>query len=332
MASRNKQNNAHPHLRVHTSKVSRQLTSRLCSDWNAKSSGYIGYLQQWTNSASTATPPLATSPCSLGVGEFLFVYLGKAFMNMRVPATKFWPKTWTCSVLPSTVCHASWRKNNVMITLRFVVTWSVPWRWSNVSQADHNWRRNIVFPIRSATDATIRHLENASIATTKKKKPREDRSKGKVMLELFLDSNGIAHMEFIPEVVTVNRTRYKEILGRLRDSVRRKSPELWCRKNCLLLHENAPAHQPVLVQEELARQPVTVLPHPPYSPDLAPCDFYLVPRMKTLIRGSRFHSAEEVMTATRQAVRDLPANMFQRCFQQLYQRWHMCIAASDDYF
>ena len=37
------------------------------------------YLQQWTNSASTATPP-----CSLGVGEFLFVYSGKPFMHLRV--------------------------------------------------------------------------------------------------------------------------------------------------------------------------------------------------------------------------------------------------------
>ncbi|KAJ4442216.1 hypothetical protein ANN_12082 [Periplaneta americana] len=49
----------------------------------------------------------------------------------------------------------------------------------------------------------------------RQKKPRQDRSKGKVMLELFFDSNGIVNMEFIPEGATVNKTRYKEILGRL---------------------------------------------------------------------------------------------------------------------
>ena len=51
------------------------------------------------------------------------------------------------------------------------------------------------------------------------------------MLELFFDTNGIVHMEFIPESVTVNKTYYEEILGRLRDSIRRKRPEIWRRKN-----------------------------------------------------------------------------------------------------
>ena len=46
-----------------------------------------------------------------------------------------------------------------------------------------------------------------------------------VMLELFSDSNGIVHMEFIPEGATINKTRYKEILGRLRVSIRRKCRE-----------------------------------------------------------------------------------------------------------
>ena len=68
-------------------------------------------------------------------------------------------------------------------------------------------------------------MEKASIATTEKI-TRKDRTKGKVMLELFFYSNGIVNMEFIPEGATVNKTRYQEILGRLRDSIRRKRPEL----------------------------------------------------------------------------------------------------------
>ena len=83
------------------------------------------------------------------------------------------------------------------------------------------------------------------------------------MLELFFFySNGIVHIEFIPEDATVNKALYKKILGRLSDSIRRKRPELWHRKNWLLLLDNAPAHRSVLVQEELPRQQVTVLPHP----------------------------------------------------------------------
>jgi histone-lysine N-methyltransferase SETMAR len=149
------------------------------------------------------------------------------------------------------------------------------------------------------------------------------------MLELFFDSSGIVHVEFIPEGVTVNKHCYKEILRRLRNSIR---PELWRRKNWLLLHDNAPAHRSVLVQEELAKQQITVLPHPPYSPDLAPCDSFSFPRLKEKLRGHQFQSAEEIVTATKEAIWDLPANIFQQCFEQLYQHWQTCIAASGDCF
>jgi hypothetical protein len=99
-----------------------------------------------------------------------------------------------------------------------------------------------------------------------------------------------------------------------------------------LLHDNAPAHHSVLVQEELARQQVTVLPHPAHSPDLAPCYFFFFPRLKRKLRGRWFQWTEEIITVTREAVLDLAANIFQQCFQQLYQRWQTCIAANGDYF
>jgi histone-lysine N-methyltransferase SETMAR len=47
-----------------------------------------------------------------------------------------------------------------------------------------------------------------------------------------------------------------------------------------LLHDKAPTRRSVLVQEELEKQQVTVLPRPPYWPDLAPCDFFFFPRLK----------------------------------------------------
>jgi hypothetical protein len=94
----------------------------------------------------------------------------------------------------------------------------------------------------------------------------------------------------------------------------------------------ATRQHPVLVQEELAKQQVTVLPHPPYSPDLAPCNFFFFPRLKEKLCGRRFQLAKEIVTTTREAVWDLPANIFQHCFQQLYQRWQTCMVANGYYF
>jgi histone-lysine N-methyltransferase SETMAR len=124
-------------------------------------------------------------------------------------------------------------------------------------------------------------------------------------------------MEFIPEGMTVSKHRYKEILHCLRNSVRRKHPELCRRKNWLLLRDNAPAHHFVLVQEELEKQQITVLPHPPCSPELAPFDFFFFPRLKEKLRECLFQSTE-IITATRETIQDLPVDIFQHCFQQLY--------------
>jgi hypothetical protein len=60
--------------------------------------------------------------------------------------------------------------------------------------------------------------------------------------------------------------------------------------------------------------------------------FLFFPRVKQKLRDHLFQSAEEIVTAAREAVRDLAANIFQQCFQQLYQRWQNCIAANGDYF
>jgi histone-lysine N-methyltransferase SETMAR len=121
----------------------------------------------------------------------------------------------------------------------------------------------------------------------RKKKPRQDRSKGKVMLELFFNASGIGHMKSIPERATVNKHRYKEILRHLCNSFRRKGPKLWRKKKWLLLYDNALANCSVLVQE-LVKQQVTVLPHPPYSPNLTICNFYFFPSLKEKLRRCQF--------------------------------------------
>jgi histone-lysine N-methyltransferase SETMAR len=81
-------------------------------------------------------------------------------------------------------------------------------------------------------------------------------------------------MEFITEGANLNKHCYKEILCCLCNSVWKKYPELRRRKKWLLLHNTIPAHHSLLIEEELAKQQGTVMPHPPYSPDLTPCDLF----------------------------------------------------------
>ena len=94
-------------------------------------------------------------------------------------------------------------------------------------------------------------------------------SKIKVLV-VFFDWKGIVHHEFVPHGQMVNKQLYQEVLARLRDAVRRKRPELWENQTWILHHDNAPAHVLLLIRSYLAKHQTSVVPHEPYSPDLAP--------------------------------------------------------------
>ena len=101
-------------------------------------------------------------------------------------------------------------------------------------------------------------------------KARPSKSKVKVMLITFFDVRRIVHSEFLPQV-------YKEILQLLLRSVREMRRELWQDKSWLLHHDNAPAHNALSIRQFLAEKNIAVLEQPPYSPDLALCDFFFSP-------------------------------------------------------
>ena len=84
-------------------------------------------------------------------------------------------------------------------------------------------------------------LEWKSASSSRPKKARLFKSKIKVMLIVFFDVHGIAHLEFLPQGQTINQNVYKDIL-RLMRSVREKRRELWETKSWLLHYDNAPAH------------------------------------------------------------------------------------------
>ncbi|GFS06944.1 histone-lysine N-methyltransferase SETMAR [Elysia marginata] len=98
----------------------------------------------------------------------------------------------------------------------------------------------------------------------------------KVMLTVFWDSGGIVHKEFLKQGNTVNSEQYIFTLRKL--SVRRVRPT----KQAILHHDNARPHTSHVA--ELKRHCIKMnfveLPHQSYSPDIAPSDFYLYPKLK----------------------------------------------------
>ena len=73
---------------------------------------------------------------------------------------------------------------------------------------------------------------------------------------------------------------------------------------------------------------IKTVPHPLYSPDLAPCDFCLFPKLT----GCRYETIEEMKEAVAKVIDMLTQADFHGAFQKLLELYKKCIAAGEDYF
>jgi hypothetical protein len=108
--------------------------------------------------------------------------------------------------------------------------------------------------------------------------------------------------------------------------------ELWDARKWQLHHDNAPAHLSYMMQGFLAKNGIPQVRQAHYSPGMAPCDFWLFPRLKTPLKDSRFDSREDIMRNATKELRSLPKEAFQKCFQQWKERWTKCVASQGAYF
>ncbi|GBM57467.1 Putative uncharacterized protein FLJ37770 [Araneus ventricosus] len=127
------------------------------------------------------------------------------------------------------------------------------------------------------------------------------------------------------------RPAYEGVLKRLLQRIRQVRPQLYQSGQWKLLHDNARPHTAIRVRQFLATRKVTVLEHPPYSPDLASADF-LFPRLKGVLKGLRFSDIAQIQQRVTTVLRAIPKEAFADSFQQLYNRCQKCIVANGDYF
>ena len=92
--------------------------------------------------------------------------------------------------------------------------------------------------------------------------------------------------------------------------------------------DNAPVHNSILVTDYLTKMGIKAVPHPPYSPDLAPCDFWLFPNL----RGCRYETIEGMKEAVTKVIDTLMREDFHEAFHKLLERYQKSIAAGGDYF
>jgi len=154
-----------------------------------------------------------------------------------------------------------------------------------------------------------------------------------VHVDRFFDIHGIVHKEFVPPGRTVNGKFYCEVLKGLREGIRCKRPDKWNKNNWFLHHDNAPAHTSLVVRQFLtSKKHYSDSPHPnPYSPDHAPCDFFLIPKKKLRLKERHFDTTDEIHTETQEVIDTLIFENFHGCTKSWETRSDRCIHALGDY-
>ena len=117
------------------------------------------------------------------------------------------------------------------------------------------------------------------------------------------------------------------LLWEFRKRFRRKRSALFKSGQCHFYQDNAPVHNSILVTDYLTKIGIKTFPQPSYSLHLAPCDFWLFPKL----RGCRYETIEEMKEAITKVIDTITQENFDGAFQKLLERYNKCITAGWDY-
>ena len=136
------------------------------------------------------------------------------------------------------------------------------------------------------------------------------------------------HQSCVPTGHTVNKEYYVEVLRESRKRFCRKRPALFKLGQQYFHQDNTPVHNSILVTDYLTKMGIKTFPHTPYSPNVGPSDFWLLPKL----RGCRYETIEEMKEVMTKVIDTLTQDDFHGAFQKLLERYNKCIAAGGDYF
>ena len=150
----------------------------------------------------------------------------------------------------------------------------------------------------------------------------------KVMYVIFFTNQGPAIQIAIPKGKSVNARFYKgDVFHKLKKYFlsRRSATGL---HGVRLLHDNAPPQKAAIVRAYLKQEKVVELQHPPYSPDLAPCDS----RLKKHLAGRNYQTRKNLSSAIFQCLNSIPRKDYENAFKNWIKRLKLCLSHGGEYF
>ena len=161
---------------------------------------------------------------------------------------------------------------------------------------------------------------------------RHCKTSNRMLYAIFFDLKGSVLQIPVPKGSSVTGKFYREsVLTQIVDFYKKRRPRTSVR-GIKLHYDNAPAHKSATVQEYLKESRLNVLDHPPYSPDLSPCDFWLFPRLKEVLAGYCSESGCGIRSVVYQCLQHIPKEDYWVAFRKWVDRCKMCVEANGAYF
>jgi histone-lysine N-methyltransferase SETMAR len=162
------------------------------------------------------------------------------------------------------------------------------------------------------------------------KKAKVQKSCKKLMLTVFWDSKGPLLVKFHPRNTTINGPSYVETLKDLREALQEKRG-VTDRQVVRLLHDNAPPHTCRVATAAVRDLNFELVNHPPYSPDLAPSDYYLFRLLKRALKGTSFSDDNELVAAVNSFFDSQEESFYSDGILCLNSKWEACVLAKGEY-
>jgi histone-lysine N-methyltransferase SETMAR len=142
----------------------------------------------------------------------------------------------------------------------------------------------------------------------------------KIMYAVFFRSTGLVSAVKLGSKETITAKWYTNVcLEEVFNSVANKREKTGIR-GIILHHDNARPHKAAITSAFLEEKGIELMPHPPYSPDLAPCDFWLFRKLKKFLRGKRFRSENEIDSAVHEFLASIPTEDWRGVFAKWQER------------
>lgn len=137
----------------------------------------------------------------------------------------------------------------------------------------------------------------------------------KVMIAVFWDIHGIVYWEFIPEGTTMTAKTYCNILEKVALSAKKRHDKVY------LLHDNAKPHTALMTREKIMELEFRLVPHPPYSPDIAPSDYHLFRSLQNHLGNQKFDDLQDLELWLNKYFSSLPSEFYKNGIMALPKRW-----------